>query len=106
MKVSSNPIYTTSEALLGPRELCVLVLLQSNTLTGPCLIFRLAADPTMSSVPGDDATKNNKMPEEQAIARLDSSEMATEVIDVDAAYLASSTSSKFYRSVLFQMILL
>lgn len=60
----------------------------------------------MSSVPGDDATKNNKMPEEQAIARLDSSEMATEVIDVDAGYLASSTSSKFYRSVLFQMILL
>lgn len=63
---------------------------------------------TMSSSPPttDDVGKSSKMPEEQAVTRVDSSEMATEVIDVDAAYLASSASTKFYRGVLFQMILL
>lgn len=62
----------------------------------------------MSSSPPttDDVGKSSKMPEEQAVTRVDSSEMATEVIDVDAAYLASSASTKFYRGVLFQMILL
>lgn len=62
----------------------------------------------MSSSPPttDDVGKISKMPEEQAVTRVDSSEMATEVIDVDAAYLASSASTKFYRGVLFQMILL
>lgn len=59
-----------------------------------------------SSVPDDDAIKNTKMVEEQAITRLESPEMSTEVIDVDAAYLSSSPSAKFYRGVLFQMVLL
>lgn len=31
--------------------------------------------------------------------------VATEVIEVDAAYLSSSSTTKFYRGVLFQMIL-
>lgn len=54
----------------------------------------------------DDVGKTTKMPEEQEISRVESTEMATEVIEVDAAYLASSASTKFYRGVLFQMILL
>lgn len=54
----------------------------------------------------DDVGKITKMPEEQAVTRIDSSEMATEVIDIDAAYISSSKSTKFYRGVLFQMILL
>lgn len=42
--------------------------------------------------------------EEQTVTRINSN-MATEVIDIDTAYLTSSRSSKMYRSVLFQMIM-
>lgn len=52
----------------------------------------------------DDMTKSTKMADEQVIARTDSME-ATEVIEVDTAYLQGSTFTKFYRGVLFQMIL-
>lgn len=55
--------------------------------------------------PADDGStsKNTKMAEEQ-ITRTASFE-ATEVIEVDTGYLQSSTFTKFYRGVLFQMIL-
>lgn len=63
----------------------------------------------MSSSSSDNVGKSSKgVPgqDEQDVERIDSPEMATEVIEVDAAYLASSASTKFYRGVLFQMILL
>lgn len=53
----------------------------------------------------DDVAKGDvKGPEEQTIMRVDSN-MATEVVEVDTAYLTSSRFSKLYRSVLFQMIM-
>lgn len=61
---------------------------------------------SFSSSPDDGAVKDSKGQEERNIARVDSSDMATSVIEVDAAYLASKPSSQFYRGVLFQMILL
>ncbi|CAN8105202.1 unnamed protein product [Discula destructiva] len=58
----------------------------------------------MASSPDDDV-RSPKAQEEQNIAQIDSSDMSTEVIDIDAAYLASGTFTKIFRSVLFQMFL-
>lgn len=60
----------------------------------------------MSSSSRDEVAKSPKAQEEQSITRTDSPDMATEVIEVDGAYLTSSTLSKFFRGVLFQMLLL
>lgn len=60
-----------------------------------------------SSQVNDDAAKGAggaKGTQEQTVSRVDSN-MATEVIEVDTAYLASSRFTKLYRSVLFQMIM-
>lgn len=57
-----------------------------------------------SSQVNDDAPKGGKGPEEQTVTRVDSN-MATEVIDIDTAYLASGRFTKLFRSVLFQMIM-
>lgn len=58
------------------------------------------------SSPSEDISKSSKAPEEQDMVRVESLEMATEVIEVDAAYLSSGTFNKIFRGVLFQMILL
>lgn len=52
----------------------------------------------------DDASKGDKGLEEQTVTRIPSN-METEVVEVDTAYLASSRFTKLYRSVLFQMIM-
>lgn len=58
----------------------------------------------MTSLQSNDIAKDDKSPEEQAVTRVDSN-MATEVIEVDTAYLSSDRFTKFYRGVLFQMIM-
>lgn len=54
----------------------------------------------------DDVAKGWTTGQEQNVARVDSPDRETEVVDVDTAYLTSSTWTKIYRGVLFQMFLL
>lgn len=61
---------------------------------------------SLSSSSNSDAVKRRKGHDEQIIARTDSSEMSTQVIEVDAAYLLSRPSNRFFRGLLCQMILL
>lgn len=66
-----------------------------------------APEPDMSSPQADDGiVKGGKVPDpdDQTVTRIESNR-DTEMVEVDTGYLASSPYGKFYRSVLFQMIL-